>query len=140
MVQMSLLEIVYYGADADDNSGVWMTVIMCVCGTDISRWPKDTRGYCGCINFSFTSPAASSISDTISTQYRSSYLQRSYVDILILSRRVLDRRMFSKKIEFWLKFIIIWYSFHFDGKCWFGNKLMIAPCARYCLSQRKPTC
>ena len=48
---------------------------------------KDTLGYCGCINFSFTSPAASSISATISTKYRSSYLQRRYVDILILSRQ-----------------------------------------------------
>ena len=33
MVQMSLLEIVCCQADADDNSGVWMIVIMCVCGT-----------------------------------------------------------------------------------------------------------
>ena len=30
MVQMSLLEIVYCQADADDNSGIWMVVIMCV--------------------------------------------------------------------------------------------------------------
>ena len=46
MVQMSLLEIVFCQADADDNSGVWMIVIMCVCGTQqTSSWDgqkKDT--------------------------------------------------------------------------------------------------
>ena len=30
---MSLLEIACCWADPDDNSGVWMIVIMCVCGT-----------------------------------------------------------------------------------------------------------
>ena len=30
MVQVSLLEIVYCRPDADNNSGIWMIVIMCV--------------------------------------------------------------------------------------------------------------
>ena len=32
-MQMSLLEVVHCWADADDSSGVWMIVFMCVCGT-----------------------------------------------------------------------------------------------------------
>ena len=48
MVQMSLLEIVYCRVDADDNSGVLMIVIMCVCGTQKTSsrdgQKKDTSG------------------------------------------------------------------------------------------------
>ena len=47
-MQMSLLEIVYCQADADDNSSVWMIVIMCVCGTQQTSsrngQKKDTPG------------------------------------------------------------------------------------------------
>ena len=48
MVQISLLEKVYCGADADDDSVVWMIFIMCVCGTQQASsrdgLKKDTLG------------------------------------------------------------------------------------------------
>ena len=88
-MQMSLLEVVYCWADADDSSGVWMIVFMCVCGTQqTSSWHGKDR------NFNWVKTG------------------------------ILGRGLFSKKIEFWCKFHVIWYSFHFDGTSWCGNKLL----------------
>ena len=89
MIQMSLLELVHCWADADDSSGVWMIVFMCVCGTQqTSSWHGKDR------NFNWVKTG------------------------------ILGRGLFSKKIEFWCKFHVIWYSFHFDGTSWCGNKLL----------------
>ena len=88
-MQMSLLEVVHCWADADDSSGVWMIVFMCVCGTQqTSSWYGKDR------NFNWVKTG------------------------------ILGRGLFSKKIEFWCKFHVIWYSFHFDGTSWCGNKLL----------------
>ena len=88
-MQMSLLEVVHCWADADDSSGVWMIVFMCVCGTQqTSSWHGKDR------NFNWVKTG------------------------------ILGRGLFSKKIEFWCKFHVIWYSFHFDGTSWCGNKLL----------------
>ena len=88
-MQMSLLEVVHCWADADDSSGVWMIVFMCVCGTQqTSSWHGKDR------NFNWVKTG------------------------------ILGRGLFSKKIEFWCKFHLIWYSFHFDGTSWCGNKLL----------------